>query len=215
MIPTQQGFATRIGRRLSPACSATEIETTGRMTRADYVAKYPPRACAIVEACSLVAPTSALARIRVASCYRGRVGRCQPDRDRVSASADVVINQLRTLWGEADIENGCLGNQNGGNDLGCVKTRKIEKSQECFFLYLLKSDSRGNLCATIDDLNERFFCRHRARFSFFTAKTQSSGKARYVRFFRDTAVKLPVKRIIVGPADSADERSRALSRRLQ
>jgi hypothetical protein len=34
-------------------------------------------------------------------------------------------------------------------------------------------------------------------------------------FFRDTAVKLPVKRIIVGPADGADERSRALSRRLQ
>jgi hypothetical protein len=27
--------------------------------------------------------------------------------------------------------------------------------------------------------------------------------------------KLPVKRIIVGPADGADERSRALSRRLQ
>jgi hypothetical protein len=45
--------------------------------------------------------------------------------------------------------------------------------------------------------------------------TQSSGKARYVTFFRDTAVKLPVKRIIVGPADGADERSRALSRRLQ
>jgi hypothetical protein len=44
--------------------------------------------------------------------------------------------------------------------------------------------------------------------------TQSSGKARYVTFFRDTAVK-PVKRIIVGPADGADERSRALSRRLQ
>ena len=41
------------------------------------------------------------------------------------------------------------------------------------------------------------------------------GKARYVTFFRDTAVKLPVKRIIVGPADGADERSRALSRRLQ
>jgi hypothetical protein len=45
--------------------------------------------------------------------------------------------------------------------------------------------------------------------------TQSSGKARYVTFFRDTAVKLPVKRIIVGPADGADERCRALSRRLQ
>jgi hypothetical protein len=45
--------------------------------------------------------------------------------------------------------------------------------------------------------------------------TQSSGKVRYVTFFRDTAVKLPVKRIIVGPADGADERSRALSRRLQ
>jgi hypothetical protein len=30
-----------------------------------------------------------------------------------------------------------------------------------------------------------------------------------------TAVKLPVKRIIVGPADGADERSRALSRRSQ
>ena len=45
--------------------------------------------------------------------------------------------------------------------------------------------------------------------------TQSSGKARYVTLFRDTAVKLPVKRIIVGPADGADERSRALSRRLQ
>jgi len=29
------------------------------------------------------------------------------------------------------------------------------------------------------------------------------------------AVKLPVKRIIVGPADGVDERSRALSRRLQ
>jgi len=28
-------------------------------------------------------------------------------------------------------------------------------------------------------------------------------------------VKLPVRRIIVGPADDADERSRALSRRLQ
>jgi hypothetical protein len=45
--------------------------------------------------------------------------------------------------------------------------------------------------------------------------TQSSGKARYVTLFRDTAVKLPVKRIIVGPADGADEHSRALSRRLQ
>ena len=45
--------------------------------------------------------------------------------------------------------------------------------------------------------------------------TQSSGKARYVTFFRDTAVKLPVKRIMVGPADGADERSRALSCRLQ
>ena len=45
--------------------------------------------------------------------------------------------------------------------------------------------------------------------------TQSSGKVRYVTFFRDTAVKLPVKRIIVGPADGADERSHALSRRLQ
>jgi hypothetical protein len=44
---------------------------------------------------------------------------------------------------------------------------------------------------------------------------QSSGKAHYVTLFRDTAVKLPVKRIIVGPADGADERSRALSRRLQ
>jgi hypothetical protein len=39
--------------------------------------------------------------------------------------------------------------------------------------------------------------------------TQSSGKARYVTFFRD------VKRIIVGPADGADEGSRALSGRLQ
>jgi hypothetical protein len=45
--------------------------------------------------------------------------------------------------------------------------------------------------------------------------TQSSGKARYVTLFRDTAVKLTVKRIIVGPADGADERSRALNRRLQ
>jgi hypothetical protein len=54
---------------------------------------------------------------------------------------------------------------------------------------------------------------HRPTFS--TVSTQSSGKARYVTFFRDTAVKLPVKRIIVGPADGADERSRALSRRLQ
>jgi len=44
--------------------------------------------------------------------------------------------------------------------------------------------------------------------------TQSSGKARYT-FFRDTTVKLPVKRIIVGPADGADERSHASSRRLQ
>ncbi len=43
----------------------------------------------------------------------------------------------------------------------------------------------------------------------------SSGKARYVTLFRDTAVKLAVKRIIVGPVDGADERSRALSRRLQ
>ena len=40
--------------------------------------------------------------------------------------------------------------------------------------------------------------------------TQSSGKARYVTFFRDTAVKLPVKGIIVGLADGADERSRRL-----
>jgi hypothetical protein len=48
-----------------------------------------------------------------------------------------------------------------------------------------------------------------------TRLTQSSGKARYVTLFRDTAVKLPVKRIIIGPADGADERSRALSRRLQ
>jgi hypothetical protein len=46
-------------------------------------------------------------------------------------------------------------------------------------------------------------------------RDQSSGKARYVRFFRDTAVKLSVKRIIVGPADGADERSRELSRHLQ
>jgi len=45
--------------------------------------------------------------------------------------------------------------------------------------------------------------------------TQSSGKARYVTVFRDTAVKLPVKRITVGPAGGTDERSRALSRRLQ
>jgi hypothetical protein len=48
-----------------------------------------------------------------------------------------------------------------------------------------------------------------------TRLTQSSGKARYVTSFRDTAVKLPVKRIIVWPADGADERSRALNRRLQ
>src|SRR5262245_29299335 len=48
-----------------------------------------------------------------------------------------------------------------------------------------------------------------------TRMTQSSGKARYVTLFRDTAVKLPVKRIIVGPADGADERSRALRRSLQ
>ena len=45
--------------------------------------------------------------------------------------------------------------------------------------------------------------------------TQSSGKARYVTLFSDTAAKLPVERIIVWPADGADERSRALSRRLQ
>ena len=42
-----------------------------------------------------------------------------------------------------------------------------------------------------------------------------SGTQRYVTLFRDTAVKLPVKRIIVGPADGADDRIRALSRRLQ
>jgi len=96
-----------------------------------------------------------------------------------------------------------------------VKTRKIEKPRECFFSSQLKSDSLGNVCATIDDLDEHFFCRHRACSSFYTAKTQSSGKARYVTFFRDTAVKLPVKRIIVWPADGADERIRALSRRLQ
>jgi hypothetical protein len=42
-----------------------------------------------------------------------------------------------------------------------------------------------------------------------------SGIALYVMFFRDTAAKLPVKRIIVGPADGADERNRALRGRLQ
>ena len=36
--------------------------------------------------------------------------------------------------------------------LGCVKTRKIEKSRECFFLDQLKPDSLGNVCATIGDL---------------------------------------------------------------
>jgi len=37
---------------------------------------------------------------------------------------------------------------------------------------------------------------------------------RYVTFFRDTAVKLPVKRIIVGPAEGADERA-ALARKMR
>ena len=41
----------------------------------------------------------------------------------------------------------------------CVKTRKIEKSRECFFLDQLKPNSLGNVCATIGDLDERFFCR--------------------------------------------------------
>src|ERR1700719_4563683 len=54
----------------------------------------------------------------------------------------------------------------------CVKTRKIEKSRECFFLDQLKSDSLGNVCATIGDSDERFFCRQRARLSFYTAKIQ-------------------------------------------
>ena len=54
----------------------------------------------------------------------------------------------------------------------CVKTRKIEKSRECFFLDQLKPDLLGNVCATIGDLDERFFCRYRARLSFYTAKTQ-------------------------------------------
>jgi hypothetical protein len=37
---------------------------------------------------------------------------------------------------------------------------------------------------------------------------------RYITFFRDTGVKLPVKRIIVGPADGADERV-ALARKIR
>ena len=63
--------------------------------------------------------------------------------------------------------------RNDAIDLGCVKTRKIEKSRECFFLDQLKPDSLGNVCATIGDLDERFFCRYRARLSFYTAKTPS------------------------------------------
>ena len=64
-------------------------------------------------------------------------------------------------------------------------------------------------------VRNRWKTRHAKNTAQSTRLTQSSGKARYVTLFRDTAVKLPVKRIIVGPADGADERSRALSRRLQ
>ena len=67
----------------------------------------------------------------------------------------------------------------------------------------------------VDRLNPPSQSGRDADLGFCPFMTQSSGKARHVTFFRDTAVKLPVKRIIVGPADGADERSRALSRRLQ
>jgi hypothetical protein len=77
------------------------------------------------------------------------------------------------------------------HDLGCVKTRKIEKSRECFFVGQLKSDSPGNVCATIGDLDERFFCRHRARLSFYTAKTLT----RHAFGLGDTLVHLPRRRL--------------------
>jgi len=53
--------------------------------------------------------------------------------------------------------------------LGCVKTRKIEKSRERSFSGKPKSVSLENGCATIDDFHRRFFCHYRARLSFYTA----------------------------------------------
>jgi hypothetical protein len=53
--------------------------------------------------------------------------------------------------------------------LGCVKTRKIEKSREPSFSGKPKSVSLENVCATIDDFHRRFFCHYRVRLSFYTA----------------------------------------------
>ena len=59
------------------------------------------------------------------------------------------------------------------NDPGCVKTRKIGESRECFFLYQLKSDMLANICAPKRGLDKRLFYRRHASLSFYTAKTQS------------------------------------------
>jgi hypothetical protein len=54
-----------------------------------------------------------------------------------------------------------------------VKTQKIEKAKECFFLHQLKLDLLANICVPKRSLNERLFYRRRASSSFPIAKTQS------------------------------------------
>jgi hypothetical protein len=62
-------------------------------------------------------------------------------------------------------------------DPGCVKTRKIGESRECFFLHQLKSDMPANICAPKRGLDKRLFYRRHASLSFYTAKTQSEHTA--------------------------------------
>jgi hypothetical protein len=37
----------------------------------------------------------------------------------------------------------------------------------------VESESLSNVCASIDELGERFFCRYREHLSFYTAETQT------------------------------------------
>ncbi len=55
------------------------------------------------------------------------------------------------------------------NDLGCVKTQKIEKRRELFFSDRIKTNTLTNPRARYCDSEKRSFYRRRAPLRFYTA----------------------------------------------
>jgi hypothetical protein len=95
------------------------------------------------------------------------------DRSRRVASFRGNAGRVSLSGSEADMPRRARSAISVANDLGCVKTQKIEKCRELFFSDQVKAMLLRTAALSIAIQKKRSFCRGRAPLCFYTAKTHS------------------------------------------